>query len=273
MLKSAQALLQDFAEQVRRPVPASDLAGLAVYQRLFINNVRLMLAQSFPVTHALLGSNQFDQWVAIFYAEHRAQTPRFTELAPEFLGFCQRLLVENLALTFGHPAQALIELLHYEWIETELALSDVETLVPKSQAAQSAVHKHESQAAQSAVDKHESQAAQSAVDKHESQAAQSAVDKPMIVLSPLARVLAYQYPVHQISAKQPPSNMAPTEPTFLLVWRDPEFEVKFQALNAASVQLLMHYQQPNAHMPADPAALEILQRWQRTGVLISDNRT
>jgi uncharacterized protein len=228
MPKSAQELLQDFAQHVRRPIPASDHAGLAVYQRLFINNVRLMLAQSFPVMHALLGSNQFDQWVAIFYAAHRAQTPRFTELAPEFLSFCQTLLAENSHLAFGHPTQALIELLHYEWIETELALSNAEKQVPECLSG-------------------------------------------MLMLSPLARVLAYQYPVHQISAKQPPSNVVPTEATFLLVWRDDDFEVKFQALNAASVQLLLQYQQPNAQLPAEASALEILRRWQRIGVLISGN--
>jgi len=57
------------------------------------------------------------------------------------------------------------------------------------------------------------------------------------VLSPLAWPLSYKFPVHQIRPDFQPSE-APAEPTHLLVWRRPDFEVKFMQLNMISLLLL-----------------------------------
>jgi uncharacterized protein len=116
------ALLKQFSQAMRHPEPASSNPRIAVYQRLFINNVRTMLASAFPVAHALLGAELWRVLVAHFYAQHSAQTPRFTELAPEFVGFLTTYLAQEDAAALPLPTQALLELLHYEWIETELML-------------------------------------------------------------------------------------------------------------------------------------------------------
>jgi hypothetical protein len=64
-------------------------------------------------------------------------------------------------------------------------------------------------------------------------------DDPLAVvpqLSPLARLLAYRFPVHRIGPGFRPRQ--PGEPTCLAVYRDREDAVRFMALNAASARLL-----------------------------------
>ncbi|MFT7176490.1 MAG: hypothetical protein ACJAUG_002496 [Halioglobus sp.] len=56
------------------------------------------------------------------------------------------------------------------------------------------------------------------------------------VLSPVAWVLSYRYPVHKIGAAYQPNE--PTDPTFLAVYRDRSDSVKFMELNAAAARLL-----------------------------------
>lgn len=50
-------------------------------------------------------------------------------------------------------------------------------------------------------------------------------------LSPFARVVSYPYPVHQISQNFQPTSAS--EPVYLLLYRNSEFEVKFIQINAA----------------------------------------
>ena len=57
------------------------------------------------------------------------------------------------------------------------------------------------------------------------------------VLSPLAWPLSYQYPVHQIRVEHQPQT-PPNEPTHLLVWRQPDFTIKFMQLNDISLLLV-----------------------------------
>ena len=56
------------------------------------------------------------------------------------------------------------------------------------------------------------------------------------ILSPLAWLLSYQFPVHKIGKSFQPSEAA--EPTFLVVYRNPEDDVCFMELNPASARLL-----------------------------------
>jgi hypothetical protein len=55
-------------------------------------------------------------------------------------------------------------------------------------------------------------------------------------LSPLAWLLSYQFPVHKIGKGFQPSEAA--EPTFLVVYRNPEDDVCFMELNTATARLL-----------------------------------
>lgn len=58
-----------------------------------------------------------------------------------------------------------------------------------------------------------------------------------IQLSPLAWVLAYQYPVQQISPDYLPID-APEQPTFLVIYRDQQDMVKFLGISLMTYQLL-----------------------------------
>lgn len=58
------------------------------------------------------------------------------------------------------------------------------------------------------------------------------------LVSPLAYVLSYQYPVHKISVDFIPSE-APTVATFLIVYRDRNDDVRFMEINGVTARLLM----------------------------------
>lgn len=57
------------------------------------------------------------------------------------------------------------------------------------------------------------------------------------VLSVLAWPLAYQYPVHRISEKFQPQKPG-EQPTFLVVYRNPDHEVRFMEINSVTAALL-----------------------------------
>lgn len=106
--------------------------------------------------------------------------------------------VQYLA-TLNDVPPYLQALTHYEWVELEVAnqpLDDAEVL-PKVEANLNLLDEIPQFAAQ--------------------------------------QLLAYDYPVHQISKKQIPDT---STPTFLLVYRNQNFEIKFIALNPVTYRLL-----------------------------------
>lgn len=191
-----QRLQQRFAAHLRAPasnlLPEFDDARLAVYRRLFFNNVYGLLASNFPVSVKILGSARWRTLCRAFYAEHACHNPRFTEFASQFLDFAAAK-----PELFKQP-EFISELLHYEYVETELTLAPdpLKSVMPSDS------------------------------------------DAVNIALSPLARLLAYRYPVHQLSeAFQPEA--APEQPTFLLVWRAPSDQIRFESPSAGAMQLLI----------------------------------
>ncbi|MDH1573878.1 MULTISPECIES: HvfC family RiPP maturation protein [Pseudomonas] len=106
--------------QASPPLPGIEARRLAVYRQLFFGNMQSLLAGSFPVLHASLGPERWLALIESFYANHRCQTPLFTEVAGE--------LVEYLHKRTDQPGW-VAELAHYEWIETLLMLSDGTELV------------------------------------------------------------------------------------------------------------------------------------------------
>lgn len=65
-----------------------------------------------------------------------------------------------------------------------------------------------------------------------------------IAMSPLAELVSYQYPVHQVSEHFQPEQ--PSEPVFIVVYRDADDIVQFTLLNQASAYLLNQIQQHEA---------------------------
>ena len=118
---------------------------------------------------------------------------------PYFLEISQEFL---RFLTQGYQSQEsdppfIAELAHYEWVELALDVSQ-ESLDDRGK-----------------------------------------LDDPVLgipLLSPLAWLLSYQFPVHKIGKSFRPTEAA--EPTFLVVYRNREDEVCFMELNSASARLL-----------------------------------
>lgn len=90
----------------------------------------------------------------------------------------------------------LAELAHYEWIEMELALAEQEHAPPDTEGP---------------------------------------LGPARLMFSPLARMLAFRYPVHRIG---PDFQPAEPQPTHLLVYRDREDSVRFLEINAMTARLL-----------------------------------
>jgi len=94
----------------------------------------------------------------------------------------------------------LLELAHYEWVEMALSISQQEPLEDSKRLAENPLD-------------------------------------CTIRLSPLAWPLAYQYPVHRISPDYQPEK-PPEPPTFLLVYRERSFAVKFLEITPVTYQFL-----------------------------------
>ena len=82
---------------------------------------------------------------------------------------------------------------------------------------------------------------------------QSLIERPLdykIALSPLAWPLVYQYPVHKISPAYQPDNL-PEQPIYLVVYRDPGFEVRFLAITSTIFRLLQIIQEQEGILATD----------------------
>ncbi len=118
---------------------------------------------------------------------------------PYFLEISQeflRFLMEDFEPRDCDPP-FLTELAHYEWVELGLDVAEEE--IPEDAAGENLLELR-------------------------------------VHLSPLAWVLAYRFPVHQIGRGFRPESA--DEPTYLAVYRDRSDKVQFMALNAAMARLL-----------------------------------
>lgn len=99
----------------------------------------------------------------------------------------------------------LPELAHYEWVELELATSNGDERLPAHTADGDLL-----------------------------------AGRPL--LNSVMRVLAYRYPVQRIGPRCKPAS-APAQPTFLLAYRNADFEVRFILIDAWAAQLLLALQE------------------------------
>lgn len=122
---SAPQTLRDqqraFANHLRDPQQHPAPEGLpeerlAVYRRLFSNNILGLLGSNFPVIRTTLGDAAWRELVLAFYAEHAAHTPLFPQIGRELIDWLQQ--------RDAPQPPWLPELAHYEWIELALQISD-----------------------------------------------------------------------------------------------------------------------------------------------------
>ncbi len=189
-----------FAGHIRNPDRVAAPAGIEdrrmhIYRELFFNNISTLLAGNFPLLRRLHDAAGWSRLVREFFSEHRAQTPLFPQLPTEFLRYVQEQRQQRPGdLPF------LLELAHYEWVESALAL-----------------------------DPHELEEIAVVRDGDLLQG--------IPVLSPLAWPLSYRYPVHRIGPGFQPGEV-PAEMTHLLVYRNRSDQVKFMRINDVSRLLL-----------------------------------
>jgi hypothetical protein len=112
------------------PPAGMDVARAQVYRDLVFSNLSSLLSGTFPVLVRILGDSDWRSLVRIFLRDYRAHTPKFGEIAREFVEFLASI---PLALNDGPWPPIMVELAHYEWVEMALQQSDAEPL-PASDA-------------------------------------------------------------------------------------------------------------------------------------------
>ncbi|WP_312320764.1 putative DNA-binding domain-containing protein [Stenotrophomonas sp.] len=107
------ALTAHLRDPLHQPAPEGlDETRLQVYRDLLFNNLRALLAGSFPVLQQVLQAEEWDGVCRRYFVEHRCVSPLFTEVAAEFVAWLQDAP--------GLPRAFLAELAHYEWVEQAL---------------------------------------------------------------------------------------------------------------------------------------------------------
>lgn len=114
------------------PPAGMDVARAQVYRDLIFNNLSLLLSGTFPVLIKVLGEARWRSLMRIFLRDYRASTPKFGEIAQEFVEF---LAAQPPGLSDADWPPFMVELAHYEWIEMALQQSEAEPL-PASDAGQ-----------------------------------------------------------------------------------------------------------------------------------------
>lgn len=106
---------------VNPPPGEMDPARAQVYRDLVFNNLSSLLSGTFPVLIRILGQEHWRSLVRSFLRDYRARTPKFGEIAQEFVEF---LAADPRVLTEGDWPPFMVELAHYEWVEMALQQSE-----------------------------------------------------------------------------------------------------------------------------------------------------
>ena len=199
-LPAFQAFQYEFTRHIRDPKTHPRPAGVSaqrmqVYNRLLYNNLESFLLACFPVLRQTLGPRKWGKLVRDFFTEHRCHTPFFRQIPDEFVQY-----VQSERGSRENDPPFMWELVHYEWIELVLSVSNKETALA-----------------------------------HIDPDGDLARGQP--ALNPILALLQYQYPVQRIGPKFKPKMPSP-QPTYLLVFRDPAFSVEFIELNPVSARLV-----------------------------------
>lgn len=209
-MTTVQTYQAAFTAHLRNPAAYSPPAGVSrqrmrVYRDIVFNNFLASVSACFPVLRDILGKRRFSQLVRQCFFSQHFQSPLFQEIPASFVNFLQKIEFAPMALP-DYTAQ----LAHYEWIE--LALSRQIDPAPDNALAETNVEV-------------------------------SDLLHRVVRLTTVHRLLAYDFPVHQLSKKYPACAPAAT---FLLVYRTPQFQIRFVQVNALTYQLLQALQASSA---------------------------
>ena len=198
--KSFQDVQNVFTQHMRDPKNNPGPEGiedrrLKVYRELVYNNIEGFIANSFPVLRKIIADDDWHTMLRDYVANHQAHTPLFPKMPQEFLHYLEHEHDNN-----DKDYPFLLELAHYEWIETSISMDSRDI----------------------------------SIDGLESEG--NLLDG-IPVISPLAMPLAYQWPVHKISREFLPDSL-PEQATYIVVYRNRKDEVGFIELNPVSAKLI-----------------------------------
>ncbi len=200
-LKRAQyAFAQHLRDPSDAPAPPDiEDRRMNIYRRLFINNITNFLKSTYQRTHELLGEDRWRKLTRDYYRDHVSDAPLFPELPGAFLQYLSDERPTGKHTDEEPDPPWLTELAHYEWVETALRFADDPDQVEGINPNGDLL-----------------------------------TERP--VISELAWLLRYEFPVDKISAAELPDE--PTgQPHFYIAWRDTEDEVNFVSLNLVSARL------------------------------------
>lgn len=116
--ESLLKLQRRFADHIRDPDGVAPLPGieerrLAIYRRLFFNNISNLMAKNFPVLRRLYADEDWHDLIRTFLRDHHAETPLFPQIGQEMVRFLSVLQADDRL-----PYPFLAELAHWEYVET-----------------------------------------------------------------------------------------------------------------------------------------------------------
>ena len=134
------SLQRRFAAHIRDPESIAPVDGieerrLAIYRRLFFNNVSNLMARNFPVLRRLYDDADWKALIRRFMRDHHASTPLFPQIGQEMVAFLEQEQAR------GHLDKPFIaELAHWEFQETCVRLDaddprEIEATPERSPAA------------------------------------------------------------------------------------------------------------------------------------------
>ncbi|WMJ02542.1 putative DNA-binding domain-containing protein [Pseudomonas chlororaphis subsp. aurantiaca] len=109
----------------RAPPSGMDRARVEIYRELVFDNLLSLLGNTFPVLRSILGEADWRRLLRVFLREHRCATPKFGEIAGEFVAW---MASAPAALQDANWPAFMLELSHYEWIEMALQQAEAEPL-------------------------------------------------------------------------------------------------------------------------------------------------
>ncbi|HEY8037005.1 MAG TPA: putative DNA-binding domain-containing protein [Methylobacter sp.] len=112
----------------QQPLPTGfDQPGVALYTDLLYNKFNDSLEMCFPVTHAILGENNWQRLINDFIAQHRCLSPYYRQIPDEFIEYLQNKHRNDTTPPY------LLELAHFEWVEMALAIVKEEQITTDSE--------------------------------------------------------------------------------------------------------------------------------------------
>ena len=124
MLQDFQHIQIQIAEHLRDPENNPAPAGLeprrlAVYRRLFFNNMVQFISKAFPVLNTLYTTANWHRLVRAFYARYANLSPYFADISKAFVDYLNEQHQRE-----RHEPPFLAPLAHYEWAEAALLIAD-----------------------------------------------------------------------------------------------------------------------------------------------------